>query len=111
MHQVIHLNSDNTWFNIRSWRIHAQKFKRKKKFRGVNSKKTQLSSILIIFSLSTLKDSCLIDVEPTTDEESVIVLLLAPLEERRGDNLLHSNPAGDFTFSPLGCLDDIILIV
>jgi hypothetical protein len=61
--------------------------------------------------VSALKDSSLIDVDPATDEESVIVLLLAPLEERRGDNLLHSNPAGDFTFSPLSFLDDIMLIV
>lgn len=98
---------------MKNWRIHnyIPKSSKEKNFRGVNNEKTQLSSILIIFSLSAWKDSTLIDVDPTIDEESVIVLLLAPLEERRGDNLLHSSPAGDFTFSPLGCLDDIVLIV
>lgn len=71
---------------------------------------TQLSSMVIIFSCSSRKDSSLLDDDPLTDELSRI-LLLPPFDELHGEDLHISGPAEVFIMSLLKCLSDVIICV
>lgn len=61
---------------------------------------TQLSSILITFSLTSLQDSNPVD-EPLTGSNSVDILLLS-VNKRGGEGLEVSSPAEDFLASEMG---------